>query len=431
MSSKVESPCTRLPSPVTHNNQQPMTTTTPVSCSPHTFTYHECDKPQAASQTRSGSTTWTPFRTLPHLQTWASNRSRYTHVAVSFVDICLRSIGQCCFQNSPLSGLMFVIALCASASGLGMAGLALLGCVSANTFAIFMGLPRPSVAAGLFGYNATLVGCALHVFIVGDTPWSWVAHGYVLLAVPCLSVLSVLVASAAMSVLPPGTPGLTLSFQLTTWMWLLATHNWSVHVSAPFAPSPHLYLVHNSPPNPSYDAAKVSVAVASGIAQCCLASEWYAGILILVGIGLCSPISAASAVLGSTVGTLLAVSVGAPPEQIYLGLYGFNGVLCATALGGVFVLARGGRALLIVVVGVVCSTLAMSATMGMFAPVGLPALSWPFTLVTWLVLWSAKSMKGLVLVDLAELQRTPEDHLEHYDRRQPALLADSDNVEVV
>ncbi|ETV97307.1 hypothetical protein H310_09655 [Aphanomyces invadans] len=355
-----------------------------------------------------------PFRTLP--QTRAA-----TGRIVSFVDICLRSFGQCCFQNSPLTGLVFVVALATSAHGPAMVGLALLGCMSANLFAITMGFHEPLIAAGLFGYNATLVGCAFQAFVVGDAPWTWEAHAHILVAVPCLSVLSVLVASAASSVLPPGTPGLTIAFQVTVWSWLLATHTWSPAVAAPFAPSPGLYMpLHGSAAAVatarSYDMAKVQVAVASGVAQCCLASEWYVGLAMVVGIALCSPISAFYAAVGSTVGTFMAVAVGAPPEQIYLGLYGFNGALCAIALGGFFVLANGVHPNMLVAVGILGSTLLMSTTIGAFGPVGLPALSWPFTFMTWCILVSATSMKRVVLIPLDELQ-TPEDHWEHHHER--------------
>ena len=59
-----------------------------------------------------------PWRTLPKLGIAASRRGGI----VSFIDACLRSFGQVFFQNSPVSGALFIIALLASSTPVMAAG---------------------------------------------------------------------------------------------------------------------------------------------------------------------------------------------------------------------------------------------------------------------------------------------------------------------
>lgn len=59
-----------------------------------------------------------PFRTLPKLGIAASRKGGI----VSFIDACLRSFGQVFFQNSPVSGALFIIALLASSTPVMAAG---------------------------------------------------------------------------------------------------------------------------------------------------------------------------------------------------------------------------------------------------------------------------------------------------------------------
>jgi urea transporter len=60
------------------------------------------------------------------------------------------------------------------------------------------------------------------------------------------------------------------------------------------------------------------------------------GVIFLIAILVNSRISAAFAVLGSAVALLTALALGGDGFLIYHGLYGFNAVLCAIALGGLF-----------------------------------------------------------------------------------------------
>ncbi len=77
-------------------------------------------------------------------------------------------------------------------------------------------------------------------------------------------------------------------------------------------------------------------AIFRGISQLFFANSVVAGIIIVVGIAVCSRIAAIFALVGSTVGMLTGLALGANGVAIYNGLWGFNSFDAALAVGGVF-----------------------------------------------------------------------------------------------
>jgi urea transporter len=51
-------------------------------------------------------------------------------------------------------------------------------------------------------------------------------------------------------------------------------------------------------------------------------------------VSVCSPIAAIMAMFGSIIGMAAGVAVGAVPENIYFGLWGYNAALGAITVGG-------------------------------------------------------------------------------------------------
>lgn len=90
-----------------------------------------------------------------------------------------------------------------------------------------------------------------------------------------------------------------------------------------------------------YSTSEVPLGAIRGIGQIFLQSDVAASALIVGGMWFCSPIAAFMAVFGSTVSTLGAVMVGANRPAIEAGLFGYNGALCAIAIGGMFFVPKG------------------------------------------------------------------------------------------
>src|SRR5262245_1060003 len=92
-----------------------------------------------------------------------------------FVDINLRGIGQVMFQDNPLSGALFLCGIAWASYVAGAPEIALggiLAVVVATIVARWLHVDEASRAAGLYGFNAVLVGLALMTFL-GPGPLRW------------------------------------------------------------------------------------------------------------------------------------------------------------------------------------------------------------------------------------------------------------------
>src|SRR5688572_19733205 len=85
---------------------------------------------------------------------------------LAFVDSCLRGVGQVCFMNNPITGLLILVAMCVGELWLGVAGV--IGLVVSTLTAIAIGMDRAAIRAGLFGFNGVLVGAGLSLFLQPD-----------------------------------------------------------------------------------------------------------------------------------------------------------------------------------------------------------------------------------------------------------------------
>ena len=135
-----------------------------------------------------------------------------------FIDINLRGTGQVMFQNNPLTGLMFLVAIAwgsytGSAPAVFVGGL--LGLVVASATAMWLRVDKQALRDGLFGYNGILVGLALPTFLApSPLLWCYVVIGAAVSVVAMLGTANV---TKAWSV-----SALTFPFVITTWLLLLA-----------------------------------------------------------------------------------------------------------------------------------------------------------------------------------------------------------------
>jgi len=91
--------------------------------------------------------------------------------------------------------------------------------------------------------------------------------------------------------------------------------------------------------------------------------------------------------------TLTAQWLRVEPASLRAGLYGFNGVLVGLALATF--IAPGPLLWIYVVLGAAVSVVAMEATASVAKTWGMPALTFPFVLVTWLLLLATYGFAGL------------------------------------
>ena len=274
-----------------------------------------------------------------------------------------RGVGQVFFQENALTGALFVlgIALSSPLMALGAVVGSAIGLITAR----LLKFDESEVLAGIYGFNSTLVGIAtLFFFKLG-------AVSLILLIVGCIA--AAIVTRLMRRYLP--FPTYTLPFIVTTW----ALYFLGMALGVPRVES-------GGPPI----TANFIEATAHGIGQVMFQASIWTGLLFLVGIAINDWEHAIwvvlASLLGMLVGMYVATAATAPDEErlvdrgllenVGLGLYGYNATLAAVAL----FLWR--RSLIPPLLGILISV----PITEYFPMLGLPTLTAPFVLATWLVL---------------------------------------------
>jgi urea transporter len=334
---------------------------------------------------------------------------------LSFVDSCLRGIGQVCFMNNPVTGLAILAAMFVAEGWLGFAGV--LGVVVSTLAAMAIGMDRGAIRAGLFGFNGVLVGAGMSLFLQPD--WS----GVVMVWIAVGAAFSTILHAALASVFIGGwnVPPFTLAFNFMTLMFLIGALNYANgKVGGLIAPADAQVTAGDvsntlrsaADANSANNIEGVFNALFRGIGQLFFANSVWSGIIIVAGLAVCSRIAAVFALLGSLAGMLTGLAVGASGVAIYNGLWGFNSFDAALAIGGVFFVltVRSG------VLAIACAVLAallFGAIGSLFIPYGLPALTLPFcfaTLAFVLLKGASTKLEPVAVEDIT----TPEEHLAHH-----------------
>ncbi len=297
-----------------------------------------------------------------------------------FVDINLRGIGQVMFQDNPLSGLIFFAAIGWGAYSSGMPQIAIGGVVAivAGTLtAQWLRVDSTALGAGLYGYNAYLVGLALASFLTPSPAlWIYIVLGGIVSVPATLGIANMFKTWDVAA--------LTAPFVLTAWLFLLATHVFST-IKGSGLPSPtEIMMIGPAAANPLAFGEFVQ-GVLKSIAQVFLKSSVVAALLLLLGLAVNSIAVALFALLGAIVAVVTAHVLGAESDLITGGLMGFSPVLTAIALGAVFYKPNL-RAVIYALVGAVFTVIVQGAMNVVVAPYGIPTLTGPFVLATWLFL---------------------------------------------
>ena len=216
-----------------------------------------------------------------------------------------RGIGQVMFQNNAFSGILMLSGILYSSWQLAL--LAIIGNIISTATAWICSYSREDIKNGLYGFNGTLVGIAIGVFI--EITW--------------LSMLLLLITSALSTwitylfSLQHRLSGYTAPFILSVWILLIGCH-W-------IFPS---LLLSTTPlgAEPSSDFLR---AFCLNIGQVMFQGNSISGLFFLIAIAVNSRINAFYTALGSILPIVVAVLSGMDNAILNAGLIGYNGVLCA------------------------------------------------------------------------------------------------------
>ncbi len=313
-------------------------------------------------------------------------------------DAVLRSYSQILFCRSHAVGLLLMLAGVV-APGLALAGLA--SVLLATGMARLLNLSEDQVRSGLFGYNALLVG-------LGGT--ALLPPGPAALLLTALAVVaSVFVTAALHSALGStfNLPVLTVPFLLVFPLLMAAATTLGMTVGKLGSDPVAAYLGLPGPVN----------LFLQSLGAVFFLPRVDAGLLVLAALVVYSRVGVVLAVLGFSISQLLGMTLAGQPSELLPVVLGYNFILTAVALGGVwfvpsvwsFLFAGAGVA----VGGLICLGLIPLLSWN-----GLSVLILPFNLTVLMLLYAMRQRvldRAPKAVDF--LLGTPEENLNYFRTR--------------
>ena len=260
-----------------------------------------------------------------------------------WAEALLNGFSQIFLQRQPLCGLLCLLAILIGAPAL--FGGALLGGVAGLLTAQRRGYPKAERQAGLYSYNGVLLGLLI------SQHFAWSA-----LLPPLILASGGLAAMLTRQWLKQTTlPPYTAPFVGLGWLLLGTVPPGALALTEP-------------------DTLAVVAAPFTGLAQIMLLDQPAAGVFIALGLWLANRRAALWALLGASLGVLVALLLGEPSGAL-LGLHSYNPALAALALSEVR------RQPWLPLLGIALAILLTPA----FSALHLPTLTAPFILACWLV----------------------------------------------
>ncbi|WP_406457707.1 urea transporter [Streptomyces sp. NBC_00876] len=283
----------------------------------------------------------------------------------------LRGVGQVDLQPGLLTGAAILAGLWAAGWETGL--FATLGTLIATATAYALAVDRAGIALGLQGYAGCLTGIAL-VSSLGNH-----VATYILTVVGAM-MCTLLMAALGTFLTPYGLTPLTAPFCLVSGVMVVGAPSFErVWHGAPVSGA----STTTGDTAMSWDI--LWHAFFNNVSQVFLVESWYVGLIMLVGLALAGLRVVLYAAAGSVMGIVAAWALGAPTALISNGIYGYNAVLVALAVGAVFMantVWTGAYALF----GAAASTGLTASLTSFFKPFGGHTFTWPFILTTWVLL---------------------------------------------
>lgn len=269
----------------------------------------------------------------------------------------LNSFSQIFLQQKPATGLLFLIGILLNAPVMAVGGVAAV--VSALLTAQAMKCPKDEITAGLYGYNAALVGVALMFFFPANA-YVWA----ILIFTSCLSVPLTQVMMRKMTL-----PAYTAPFVMITWYAFFLCHLLGIE---------RLPLPVN--------VMAWADTVPNSFGQVIFQENAFSGLIFMLAIAVSSFSAFVGATLGAICASFMAWATGqAAVPAVYAGIWGYNAVLCGIAL-----LTPKGR----FCVAALTSSLLTVPLFLILKALGIPVLTAPFVLACWIVIAAKKIMPG-------------------------------------
>lgn len=297
-----------------------------------------------------------------------------------FLLATMKGISQVLLIENWVTGLLILTAITITSLQLGL--MAFLSAAIGTLFGRLGGGNPSSVERGLYGYNPMLTGMALFLFLEGPTSWGIALFGAVISAAFTASLMRFLQ--------PAGLPTLTFPYIVTTWLLMLSSYRFEA-----FTLTDELV-----PQNVSHWKLEIAgeihwaSAFLDGAGQIFFLQGIAAGLLLFLGIFIADWRMGVYALVGNFIGMVTAYMLGGEHTLIDAGLYGYNAILTALAVGVVFRDGANRLTLFNVIIACVLTVVFIGSVDTVLLPFRLPALTMPFAMSTSIFIGARMMMRN-------------------------------------
>ena len=294
----------------------------------------------------------------------------------NLIPISLKGFSQVMLMENALSGGLILLGITIHSPLLGL--MAFISSLAGSLTGHYIGADKSAIHQGLYGFNSLLCGIAVMLFLQND--WRWlIAPITAIMAAVLMFYLSKYLAKWKI-------PILTFPFVVVTWLGLLAAYTIkALHINPEFvASSPAKWNL------PSEGTPHFFLGLIKGVGEVFIIDSLWTGSLILIALFVAGWRFGIYAVVGTFISWLTALWLGVDAELLDLGLYNYNAVLTMIAVGLLF---DDKRRFPLIGIFAAATTVPISAGMDLLLyPLGLPALTSPFIISTWLFLAIRKAI---------------------------------------
>jgi urea transporter len=316
-----------------------------------------------------------------------------------FLDTLCRGVGNVVFQDSAITGLLVLIGIGIS-SWTASVGF-LIGAAIATLIAKWFRADGHSIEHGMFAFSGGYVGLLMGVLLEKEVPF---ITGEWLLLLILGGILAV-----------PLTAGFGLVFgklKISATALPILLLLWAIMAGVLYTNLPQNSVVPQVLPAgqaAAYTWETFIYGILNGFGQIFVQVNPITGALILLGIFVNSRIGGLMALLGGVAAVLVAWALGYDEPVVRNGVIAFNSILSAIGLGGFF-LVFSGRSLVYALIGSLLALWVFLVMAVLLNPLGLPALSIGFVLVTAIMMLGAQTFGFVHQIPLTHLSK-PEEHL--------------------
>ncbi|MFN8235466.1 MAG: urea transporter [Bacteroidia bacterium] len=227
---------------------------------------------------------------------------------ISIISIILKGLGQIMLQENALCGFLFLAGIFYGSVTMGIA--ALLAVVCGTATAMLLKYDESEINKGLYGFSAALVGVGVIVFFK-PLFICWI-----------LIVIGAIAATLLQHFfIKRNVTAFTFPFVLVIWIMLYFISKYLANIQAETALS-------------AINTTDHFAFAFNGYGQVIFQGNFVSGLIFFVAVFISSPIAALYGLAGALLASIVSAYFSVPTENIYLGLFGYNAVLCAIVFAG-------------------------------------------------------------------------------------------------